>query len=101
MKFPKPIKIVSKKIRNSAKDENCTIRYPGCSNDTSTTVLAHLNSRYKGMGNKSPDILAVYACDFCHKKLDASRVPASEQLKALQETLIKLYEKGLIKVDGA
>ncbi|HSH24979.1 MAG TPA: nuclease domain-containing protein [Massilibacterium sp.] len=99
MKFPKTPKIVSKKIRASAKGENCTIRYPGCNNQTETTVFAHLNSRWKGMGNKSPDLFGVYACDFCHRKLDVEkRVPVVEELKALQETQMRLYQKGLIKI---
>lgn len=99
MMYPKPTKIRSKKIRESARGEDCTIRYPGCNNDKQTTVFAHINSRFKGMGNKSPDLFGVYACEFCHRMLDVERrVPASEQLKALQETQMRLFEKGLIKV---
>lgn len=98
MSLQKTPKIVSKKIRQSAKGQNCTIRYPVCTNQTETTVFAHLNSKWKGMGNKSPDLFGVYACEFCHRKLDQGRVPASEQLRALQETQMLLYQQKLIEV---
>lgn len=90
--------IKSKKIRQSAKDETCTIRYPGCTGGGEDTVFCHINSRWKGMGNKSPDLFGVYGCYHCHRKLDEGRIPASEQLKALQETQMRLYQKGLIEV---
>jgi hypothetical protein len=97
MNLQKPTRIVSRKIRESARGEQCSIRYPGCDGGTDTTVLAHLNSKWKGVGNKSPDIFGVYACHFCHQKLDSGRIPASEQLQALMETQMKLYRKGLIE----
>ena len=92
------MKIVSKKIRASARDENCTLRIncmPG------TTVFAHLNSRWKGVGNKSPDLFGVHACYACHILLDSGRVSAEDKLRALQETQMRLYEKGLIAVPDA
>jgi len=95
--FPKPTKIKSKKIRDSAKGESCTLRLGDCSG-RDTVVFAHLNSVYKGIGNKSPDIFGCYACYNCHQKLDAGEVEFEDQLMAMQETLMKLYQKRLIKI---
>ena len=95
------MKIVSKKIRASARGENCTIRYPGCRNDRETVVLCHLNSKWKGTGNKSPDLFGVYACHYCHGHLDHEFVEDYDKLRALQETQMRLYKKGLIIVPDA
>jgi hypothetical protein len=92
------MKIISKKIRQSAKGEDCTLRVsPGCGN-TETTVLAHFNSNFRGTGLKSPDLFSCYACAACHALLDASEVDYQDQQRANQETIMKLFEKGLIKV---
>ena len=92
-------KIVSKKIRQSAKGESCTLRIPNvCNGNAETTVFAHLNTRFKGTGNKSPDIFGVYACSDCHSALDSNLVNKEDQLRALTETQMKLYIKGLIKI---
>lgn len=110
--IPKPTKIVSKKLRDSARGESCSLRIPGiCNGNRETTVLAHLNSNRKGTGNKSPDIFAVYACSSCHDWLDG-RIPkdldplhgrskAVEQLRALMETWLKFHDKDLIEIKGA
>ena len=98
MKLQKPNKIISKKIRASAKDEDCTIRNTLSCAYNNTVVFAHLNSKNKGMGNKSPDLFGVYACISCHMDLDSGKVSYEDQLRALQETQIKLYEKGLIQI---
>lgn len=110
MMYPKPTKIVSKKLRDSARGESCSLRIPGiCNGNRETTVLAHLNSNRKGTGNKSPDIFAVYACSSCHDWLDGRVIQGlghrsaggySAKLRALMETQIKLHEKGLIKIKG-
>lgn len=95
--FSKTPKIVSKKIRQSAKGENCSLRVTQCSGND-TVVLAHLNSEYKGIGNKSPDIFGIYCCARCHYMLDQNIINHKDQLRALQETQIKLYQKGLIEI---
>lgn len=92
------MKIVSKKIRNSAKGQVCSLRVsPRCDHDQ-TVVLCHLNSNYRGVGIKSPDIFGVYGCAYCHAELDSSKVDAKDQLRALQETQMKLAEIGLLQV---
>lgn len=98
MNFKTP-KIISQKIRSSAKGEDCSLRIPGvCNHDNNTVVFAHLNTRFKGIGNKSPDIFGVYACSECHTALDQNLVNKEDQLRGLTETQMKLYAKGLICV---
>lgn len=92
------MKIVSKKIRQSAQGETCSLRVsPQCDYDQ-TVVGCHLNSNYRGTGLKSPDIWIVYGCAQCHAMLDAGEVDHEDQLRALQETQMKLAEKGHLKV---
>jgi hypothetical protein len=94
-------KIVSKKIRESAKGEMCSLRISGvCNHNSSTTVLAHLNTKFKGTGNKSPDIFAVYACQNCHTALDSNApyISAEDKLRALIETQMKFVQKRLMEV---
>ncbi|MPW31935.1 DUF1364 family protein [Agarivorans sp. B2Z047] len=62
-------------------------------------VFCHLQSNYRGVGLKSPDIFGVYACYSCHQELDANKVDHQDQLRALQETQMKLVEKGLLHAD--
>lgn len=92
------MKIVSKKIRQSARDEDCTLRVSGNCSSTETTVFCHLNSGFRGMGIKSPDLFGVYGCSHCHAMLDAGEVSYQDQLRASQETQMALFSKGLIKV---
>ena len=87
-------------IRTSAKNETCSLRVsPKCSHDEpGKVVLCHLNSNYRGVAMKSPDIWGVYACYECHQMLDASKVDYQDQLRSLQETQYKLIQKGLLNV---
>tara|TARA_R110000851_G_scaffold200970_2_gene352141 strand:- start:1599 stop:1874 length:276 start_codon:yes stop_codon:yes gene_type:complete len=88
----------SKKIRNSARGEDCSLRVAANCQDGETVVFAHLNSNYRGVGIKSPDLFGVYACHLCHAALDSGDVSSADQLRALQETQMKLYNKSLIEV---
>jgi hypothetical protein len=84
------------KITKSARGESCSLRVsPNCQ-DGETVVYCHLNSNYRGIGLKSPDLFGVYGCYACHQMLDASQVDYQDQLRALQETQMKLLEKGLL-----
>lgn len=57
------------KIRQSAKNEDCTLQIDGvCSYDPSTVVLCHRNGA--GIGMKSDDTDACYGCYSCHMVLD-------------------------------
>ena len=62
--------IKSKKLRESAKGEKCTVNLAGvCNYDTETTVLAHLPFVGK-MGGKVDDFCAGFACSNCHDVID-------------------------------
>ena len=59
-------------IRKAARDQECTLRFPCCNHDTSTTVLCHSNllADGKGAGLKAPDTCAAFGCSACHDVLD-------------------------------
>ena len=89
----------SLKITQSAKGESCSLRVSdNCTDEYGQVVACHLNSNYRGTGYKSPDLWIVYSCYPCHQKLDKSEVSAEDQLRALQETQMKLLDKGLITI---
>ena len=88
----------SKKIRDSARGEDCSLRVSSNCQDGETVIFAHLNSNYRGTGLKSPDLFGVYACYTCHTALDSGDVTSTDQLRALQETQMKLVSKSLITV---
>lgn len=97
------MKIVSRKLRDSAHGESCTLRLDGCRNDRDTVVLAHLPCGQKGIGMKSPDMMGVYACYHCHAIIDGPKrweVPARDYLRALAETQMMFIEKGLMHIEG-
>lgn len=95
--FNKPIKIRSKKIRQSAKGESCSLRIPGvCNHNIETVVFAHVNAN-KGIGSKGHDIHGFACCSDCHFHYDSGNVESSDVLRALMEYQLKLVEKGLIK----
>lgn len=61
--------------RQSAREQDCTLQFPGCRNDRETVVLCHL--RILGGGGialKPSDLEAAYGCMHCHDILDG-RVP--------------------------
>ena len=98
--------IRSRKILDSAKGQDCTMKILGvCNGDPETTVAAHLPDHYKGTGLKTHDIFIVYACSSCHDVMDG-RVKSQEfknhasyyYIEALKSTLLKLVKNGIMKV---
>jgi hypothetical protein len=88
-------------IRDAARGQNCTLRLPGCRNDVSTVVLAHLRRNgWAGMAQKPPDYLGVFACGHCHALQEAHRCSDGDILRALGETLNVLFRLGVIRVAG-
>ena len=95
------------KIRQSAKQEQCTVRIPGiCNHNPATTVLAHVALKgLSGIGMKPSDIHACYACSSCHDVIDG-RVQTQFtpleilvwKLEAVFRTQLKLLEKDLIRI---
>ncbi|HKK06199.1 MAG TPA: nuclease domain-containing protein [Gammaproteobacteria bacterium] len=103
----KPIR--SKKIRDAARGELCTLRIPGvCCGDPETTVLCHAPFGGKSMGLKAPDTWAAAACHRCHAVADGrelSDITREELLecwlRGIAETQMRLFAKGLLKAEGA
>lgn len=63
--------IRSRKILDSCKDQNCTLQFPGCKNDTETTVPAHINAHWAGKGGSiKADDIPLDACGHCHHIYD-------------------------------
>jgi hypothetical protein len=93
----------SNKLRDSAKGQDCTVRiYGKCNHNPETTVLCHLPCGDKGMGIKSPDNMAVFACSACHDALDGrgkhDPVDWRDILRALAETQSHWIAQGLITI---
>lgn len=97
------MRVISKALRNSAKGRNCTLRLDGCLFSSETVVLAHLPCGHKGVGMKSPDQMAVFACQCCHTTLDGDQrneILSSDLLRALAETQMYWIEQGLMTIKG-
>lgn len=99
---PKPGKpLVSRAIRQSARDKVCTLRLHGCLPGSETVVLAHIRGPWSGIAQKPHDFLALYACDNCHSQLDGragERPDGWDVVRAHAETLIAMFDAGLIRV---
>lgn len=93
-------------LRKLAKGRECQVRLPGiCNQDNETTVLAHYRlSGVSGMGMKSPDVCAAFACNACHDVIDrrAYNWLEPEQVKlahleGVMRTLNILVKEGVLK----
>ncbi|BBG29989.1 nuclease domain-containing protein [Zymobacter palmae] len=103
------MRITSKAMRASARDERCTLGILGvCNERTDTTVLCHLPNESHGLARKSDDLSACYGCAACHDVIDG-RVPWPSEEKAHAEwymrraqirTLVRMVEKGIITIKG-
>ena len=95
----------SKKLRDSARGQECTLRMFGvCNFNPEITVLAHIACGQKGMGLKSPDNMAVFACSACHDLLDGRRpgqLDLRDVIRALGETQAIWISQGLMTIKGA
>lgn len=98
------MRVVSQKLRDFARGQDCTLRISGvCNFNPETTVLAHLPCGHKGVGMKSPDQMAVHACSNCHAFIDGPRrweVSAFDYLRSLAETQLRVIEAGLMSIKG-
>ncbi|MFJ2989975.1 nuclease domain-containing protein [Collimonas sp. NPDC087041] len=109
----KPIKVRRQKlskIRASARDQDCTLRFPVCNGRNETTVLCHSNllEDGKGMGLKAPDECGAFGCSACHDVLDG-RAPRpvgftydqmiSRFRQAVAATHVVLRHLGLLKAE--
>lgn len=93
------------KIRKSAKGEECTLRLIGiCNGNSETTVFCHIG-KIRGMGIKCSDNFGVYGCSACHRVIDGQDKDNgmnpnldADKLRGLEETQLKLIEKGLLVI---
>lgn len=97
-----------RKIRQSAKGEDCDIRIRGaCNFNAETTVWSHFPGLAggRGMGLKSLDLCGVYACSGCHDVVDMrTPAPAGMSRESIMlawheghlRSLVKLRQKGLV-----
>lgn len=96
--------IASKKLRDSARDEECTFEIAGvCCGDSATVVLCHLPSDLAGY--KSTDISAAFGCHTCHSVIDSRDKLSGEDYefycrRAMVRTWTRWIETGLVQVKG-
>ncbi len=91
----------NKKILAAAKNQDCTLNFPGCTNDIETTVACHLDGKFgrlagKGMGQKAGDNFVMFGCAHCHSKL-GTNVDPNYLLTAILKTNRILREEGIIE----
>ena len=95
------------KLTNAARDRECQVRFPGCSCESSTTVLAHYRlAGTCGIGMKPNDFQGAWACAYCHDIADGRlRAPAQltrEEVRlyhaeAVMRTQAILIKEGKVK----
>jgi hypothetical protein len=95
-----------KNLRKIAHGQECQVRLNDiCNGDPATTVLAHYRLiGLSGMGFKSPDICAAFACSSCHDAIDRRTHLELERdfvqlmhLQGVVRTLAILQQKGIVK----
>lgn len=100
------MKVKSKKLRDSARNQDCTLRLiRTCNFNPETTILCHVGSM-AGMGTKSGDNMAVFGCSACHAVIDGTNSQGAvdnpniheDILRALQETQQIWIDKGLVVI---
>lgn len=93
-------------LRKYAEGKPCAVRIPNvCNGNTATTVLAHFRmSGISGMGMKSPDLLAAFACSDCHDAIDRRRFMDLDRdyvrllhLEGVMRTQSFLIDQGKVK----
>lgn len=97
-------------LRKLARGQQCMVRLPGvCNGNRETTVLAHFRLvGVSGMGMKSPDILAAFACSACHDAIDRRAHTDLDRdyvrlahLEGVMRTQAELLKLGVIKIGRA
>jgi hypothetical protein len=92
-------------LRTYARGKPCMVRLPCCNGNPETTVLAHVRLiGVSGMGIKSPDVCAAWACSDCHDAIDGrANVAGFERefvrlahLEGMVRTLDGLTKEGIL-----
>jgi hypothetical protein len=103
---PKPIRrVISKPLRQSARDKVCTLRLDGCLPGNETVVFAHFRGIWAlGTSAKPHDGFGCFACHHCHaieeNKENRDWCSDGDRLRALYETQSWMIDAGLITVKG-
>ena len=95
----------SKKLTDSARGRDCTLRLPGvCNFNPETVVFCHIPTvQMGGMGCKNHDFFGVYGCSNCHDVIDGRKNHQFDKdyllrciIDALCETQGIMFKEGLI-----
>lgn len=97
------MRIISTKLRNSARGQECMFQIPGvCNHNPETTVFCHIRDDGKGMGNKASDLSGAFGCSACHDVIDQHRLSKEDELyfslRAMQRTHENWVKRGLMIV---
>jgi hypothetical protein len=96
----------SKRLLDSARGQNCTLRIPGvCNGNPDTTVAAHSNQLVhgKGLGLKAHDCFIAWSCSSCHIEIDQGLKLSRQQKNdywqsGFERTILQMFLLGIIKV---
>ena len=98
-----------KVITQSAKDEDCTLAIVGvCNYDSSTVVVCHLSDGSGGSNRLTGPLNICFGCSRCHDEIDGRtgyKLTTEVQRefymrRAMNRTINRLIEKGLVTVKG-
>jgi hypothetical protein len=94
--------IRSQAIKDSARDEVCTVHSDFCTGTGVVWAHSNLQIHGKGTGLKAHDIFGCYACSNCHAWLDEGNASREEKMlafyRAMSRSWLRLVERGIIKV---
>ena len=104
--IPKAGRVVSKKITDSARDEECTLCITDiCVGDSATVVFCHFPDETHGMGLKSDDVSGGYGCAQCHEAVDGRKYWQEFEdyrdfylRRSQTRTTRRLHQKGVVRV---
>lgn len=101
--IPKHKPIRSQKLRDSAKNEECTLQiYEVCNHDPATTVLAHLPDESHGMAQKADDFSSCFSCSSCHDVIDGRKNANIDREFYMRRAMVRTWrrwiEMGLVKI---
>lgn len=101
------MKIVSQKIRDAARDENCTLNIVGaCNYNPETVVLCHFPDEHNGTGTKPSDLSSGFGCSGCHDAIDRRNQAMTDSemewymRRSQCRTLARLIVKGVVAIKG-
>lgn len=81
---------VSKKLRDFARGQDCTLMMPWCNRDPETTVLCHIRRPWlSGIASKPHDFFGYHGCSECHRR--EREAGDDDILRALTITQSRVY----------